>query len=105
MSLINDKLQNIWEKIKSQNNRGLEWIGIDGIANAESAALLTLFLMMFCSIVWAMAISMFIVMGKCIFDRTRGHENEKHDLICACIGVLVGAILGFALSHASLVLF
>ena len=81
MSLINDKLQNIWEKIKSQNNRGLEWIGIDGIANAESAALLTLFLMMFCSIVWAMAISMFIVMGKCIFDRTRGHENETHDLI------------------------
>jgi len=105
MSSIKEKIDIICDKIKKQNARGIEWIGIDGLANAESAALLTLFLMMFCSIVWAMAISVFLVMGKCILDKKRGNKNEKHDFICACIGVLVGVILGVALSHASLVLF
>ena len=105
MALTKEKIKNFWEKVKAQHARGIKWIGIDGLANAESAALLTLFFMMFCSIVWAIGISMFLMIGKCILDKTRGHDNEKHDLICAFIGVLIGAILGFALSHATLVLF
>lgn len=105
MFSINEKIKILWDRFKAQNKRGVEWIGKDGIINAESAAILTLFFMMFCSTVWAMAISIATVMAKCIFDKTRGHENEKHDFICACIGVLVGAILGFALSHTALVLF
>ena len=85
-----------WDKIKATNKRGMEWIGTDGLINMETAAILTIFLMIFFPTMWAMLFSAFVVVGKSIFDKTKGHTKEGHDLICAVIGVLLGALLGFA---------
>lgn len=89
-----DSLRLVWNKLKEQNQRGIQWVGTDGLINMETSALLTIFLMIFLPVVWAMIISFMAVMTKCIVDKRRGHENEKHDFICASIGVIIGAILG-----------
>jgi len=98
-----NKLKKLWENLKAANSRGIKWIGLDGLLNMETAALLTIFLMIFFPVMWSMFFSIIVVIGKCVFDKSNGHMDEKHDLICAIVGVLIGAILGPA--HAAATLF
>ena len=103
MSKFVNWLKNACSKLKAANKRGLEWLGVDGILNMETSALLTIFFMIFFPVCWSMMFSAIVVLGKCLLDKSRGHKNEMHDFICALIGVLVGAILGPA--HAAVTLF
>lgn len=98
MSQIEQKINYVINKIKESNRRGLDWIGTDGIINAESGAILTIFLMIFLPMAWAMILSLFVILGKCWFDKKHGSKSECHDFICATIGVIIGAILGSAQS-------
>lgn len=93
----------LWNNLKKRANDGKKWIGVDGLLNMETAALIEIFLMIFFPTMWAMFFAATIMVGKCAFDKTKGHENELHDLICAIIGVMIGAILGPA--QAAITLF
>lgn len=81
---------------------GYKWLGDDGIINLESSALLTIFFMILFPIAWSVILTLIVVCAKCAFDKSRGSEKEKHDLICACAGVIIGAILGSV--HAAVIL-
>lgn len=98
MSPFEEKFNKLFNRIKESNNRGLAWIGTDGIISAESGAILTIFLMIFFPMTLSMVISLFVIMGKCLFDKKNGSQNECHDFICSTIGVVIGAILGSAQS-------
>lgn len=102
------KIRDIWNKIsnfldraaetlKKNAIRGLKWAGLDGILNMETAALLTVFLGIFIPTVWAMAATIICMIIKCSYDEKAGHEGEVHDLICASVGAIIGAILLIAL--------
>ncbi len=101
-----DKISSFLRKSKDfliQNHiDGYKWLGDDGLINMESSALLTIFFMIFFPIVWSVILALIVACAKCAFDKSRGHENEKHDLICACAGVIIGAILGSV--HAAVIL-
>lgn len=84
------------EKVRKNGEQGVQWVGIDGLANMETAALLTIFLMLFFPAMWSMIASIIIVASKCLMDKRRGHGKECHDFICAVIGVIGGVILGTA---------
>lgn len=99
---IKASLIKAFEFLKERTIEGKNWVGLDGLANMSTSAVLTIFLMLFFPCIWAMIFSIIIVAGKTVFDKSKGHENEKHDLICAVVGVLLGAILGTA--HAAIVL-
>lgn len=94
--------KNALNRIKETNIRGMQWVGLDGLANMETSALLVIFLMLFCPVIWSMAISIILVVGKSLLDTKKGSSDEKHDLICCIVGVLLGAILGTV--HAAVVL-
>ena len=81
---------------------GYKWLGDDGIINLESSALLTIFFMILFPIVWSVILALIAICAKCAFDKSRGSEKEKHDLICACAGVIIGVILGSV--HAAVIL-
>lgn len=102
MSKFFEWIKKTFLKIKDAHNRGIKWIGMDGLLNMETAALLTIFFMIFFPTMWAMIFSVVVVLGKCLFDKSRGHENELHDFICAIIGVLIGSILAPAYAAATL---
>lgn len=87
----------IWDFIVDLDKNGRKWIGMDGLLNMESAALITLVLLCFLPILWSMVFGLIIVVAKCLFDKSKGSTDEAHDCICATIGVIVGAILGFVL--------
>lgn len=103
MSKFCNWVSKTYKKICEAHHRGIAWIGIDGLLNMETAALLTIFFMIFLPVMWAMIFSVLVVAGKCLLDKSHGHENELHDFICAIIGVLVGVMLGPA--HGALTLF
>lgn len=86
-----------WDFIKDFFKKGYDWLGLDGILNLESAALITLILMVFFDSVFSMATTFILMAIKCVWDAQHGHLNEKHDLVCACLGVVMGAILGICL--------
>ena len=83
-----------FNKVKDKVVRGYKWIGTDGIINMETSALLVMLFMVFFPVFWASILTFIIVVGKCTFDKTRGRENEKHDFVCAIVGILLGVILG-----------
>ena len=89
-----DKVKKFFKDTYDKMIDGYNWLGTDGIINMETSALLMIILMMFFPIFWSAIITFLIVMGKCIFDKSRGSKNEKHDFICATIGILFGVILG-----------
>ena len=95
-------LKRQFESLVNNGKRGVDWVGINGLANMESAALFTIFLMLFFPAVWSMVFAICIVMSKCLLDKKNGSRNECHDFICAVIGVVMGVILGVA--HAATVL-
>ena len=91
---ITNWFSNVFKKIVQKMYDGYDWLGTDGIINLESSALLMMVLMVFFPIFWSSIITFIIVIGKCTFDKSRGHEHEKHDFICAVIGILLGIMLG-----------
>jgi SNF family Na+-dependent transporter len=80
----------LYDKIK----KGYKWLGTDGIINMETSALLMILFMLFFPLFWSAALTFLIVISKCVLDKTKGRKNEKHDLVCAVIGILFGVILG-----------
>lgn len=88
------RVETIFAKAKEKLIRGYKWLGVDGIVNMESSALLVILFMVFFPVFWASIFTFLIVIGKCTFDKSRGRENEKHDFICCIIGILMGVILG-----------
>lgn len=106
MANILQGIKNVFVKIRDffKNNKivsflrekykeGKEWIGIDGLINLESSALLMIFLTLLISPVWAALITLIIVAIKCCVDAMNGSSNEKHDFICCIVGILFGIIL------------
>ncbi len=87
--------------LNTNMKRGIEWTGSDGFMNMESAALLVLFLRIFFPFPCCAILSFLLMAIKCIIDSKKGHANEKHDMICATIGVVGGVIL--AMAHAAVI--
>ena len=79
--------------LKEKYIEGKKWIGVDGLINLESSALLMIFLTLFISPVWAALITLIMVALKCCVDAMKGSSNEKHDFICCIMGILFGIIL------------
>ena len=102
MSKISNFFKKQFDSLKANWKRGIEWVNVYGLANMESSALLTIFLMLFFPAVWSMVFSIIIVMVKCLNDKKKGSGHECHDFICSVIGVIAGFILGVA--HAAIVL-
>ena len=89
--------QKIWSFILDLDKKGKNWIGTDGLLNIETSALITLVLMFFFPAFWSMLFGFIIILVKCLLDKSKGHEDEEHDLICATVGVIIGAIIGLIL--------
>ena len=92
---------NLFSTLKINTKRGIDWTGIDGLANMETAALLVIFLRIMFPFPCCAVLSFLIMTIKCIIDSKKGHKNEKHDMICAIIGVICGVILSMA--HAAVI--
>ena len=85
------------QKINEIDATGRKWIGYDGLLNMETFALVAIIFMIFMPTFVSAAVTFLLAIAKCYCDKKRGHSNEKHDLICAGIGIIFGCILGFAL--------
>lgn len=94
MNNIKEKLINFIEVIKLSTKQGYKWIGVDGLLNMETSALLTVLFTLFLPKFTACMVSLFIMLAKSIYDKSKGRQNEKHDVICSCVGIVVGFILG-----------
>lgn len=90
---IKNLLQNIKSYLKEGYIRGKKWIGYDGLLNMETSALLNVIINIFLNAFWSLGITCFIVGAKCLIDKKNGHSNEKHDLICASIGIIIGFLI------------
>lgn len=88
--------------VKNKLTEGYNWLGTDGIINMETSALLMIIFMLFFPVFWAAILTFILVIGKCTLDKSRGSEKEKHDFLCAIIGILFGVILGTV--HAVIIL-
>ena len=95
-------VKSFFSGVKDKLIKGYNWLGTDGIINMETSALLMLVFMVFFPIFWSAILTFIIVIGKCALDKSRGKENEKHDLICSVVGILFGVIIGTV--HAVVVL-
>ena len=99
--MIKNLFHNLSEKIKQiiieLDKKGRKWIGIDGLLNMETSVLLTIFFMIFLKPILSVIVSFILVFAKCFFDKTIGSINEKHDLLCAAIGVVFGCLLAIGL--------
>lgn len=89
-----NSIKSFFVKVKDTVTKGYEWLGTDGLLNMETSALLVMLFMLFFPVFWAALLTFIVVIGKCALDKSRGRENEKHDFICAIVGILVGIILG-----------
>ena len=88
MSKLYTHYTNALEKVKDSYSRGKKWIGYDGLLNMETFALILMILMAFLQIKCAIIITTLLVFFKTYVDVKNGHKNEKHDLICASIGII-----------------
>lgn len=91
---ISNFFKSVFDRTIERSKEGIDWIGTDGLLNMESSALLTIFLMIFFSPIISVLISLGLVFTKCLIDNKNGHAGEKHDFICAVVGVVAGVILG-----------
>lgn len=89
-----NSIKSFFVKVKDTMAKGYDWLGTDGLLNMETSALLVMLFMLFFPVFWAALLTFIVVIGKCALDKSRGRENEKHDFICAIVGILVGIILG-----------
>lgn len=89
-----DFFEKIFLVLKERFIEGYQWIGTNGLINMETSALLMIFFVLLFHPIWS-AFLTFIIMGiKCYYDAKHGSDHEKHDLICASIGIIVGLLLG-----------
>ena len=91
-----EDVKTFFVNVKNKLTKGYKWLCIDGIINMETSALLVMLFMVFFPVFWSSILTFLIVIGKCMFDKSRGRENEKHDFICCIVGILLGVILGTA---------
>jgi hypothetical protein len=91
-----DGVKTFFTTAKEKLIRGYDWLGIDGIVNMETSAILVILFMLFFPIFWSSILTFLIVIGKCASDKSKGRKDEKHDFICAIVGILLGIILGVA---------
>ena len=97
-----NSIKSFFNGVKDKLIKGYNWLGADGIINMETSALLMIAFMTLLPIFWSAILTFIIVVGKCALDKSRGRENEKHDLICSVVGILFEVILGTV--HAVVVL-
>lgn len=102
ISAAKDGLKKAYKLFKERLIDGYNWIGTSGIINMESSALLVMVLVLFFPMFWAALITFICVITKCTLDKKRGSEHEKHDFICALLGISFGLILN--LGHAAVLL-
>lgn len=86
------------QKINELDASGRKWIGYDGLLNMETFALITLFFTIFLPSLISAGCAFVVAAFKCICDKKKGRKNEKHDLICAGIGIIFGCIIGIGIS-------
>jgi hypothetical protein len=89
-NFLKDRCKNF----SSLAQNGWKWMGVDGLLNLETAALTTIILKMILPLNWAMIFAAIIGIAKSTLDKSNGHENETHDLICIFIGIVLGAVIG-----------
>ena len=94
---ISEFFKKVAAALKANARDGIRWAGADGLLNMETAALLTIALGIFLPVMWSMIVSFIGVLVKCSTDEKRGRAGEVHDLVCATVGVVIGAILLIAL--------
>jgi hypothetical protein len=87
-------LKKFLKSILDLDKKGRKWIGNDGLLNMETSALLVLVLMFFLPALWSFIFGFIIVVIKCLLDKSKGHDKEMHDLICATIGLIIGTFIG-----------
>lgn len=97
MSKLKHLLNNLNIFLKEGYTRGKKWIGYDGLLNIESFALMLIILTIFLEYHWASIITMLVAGLKSFIDYKNGHKNEKHDLICAGLGIIIGFIIVIAI--------
>ena len=68
MSKISEFFKRQVNGLKANWKRGVEWVNVYGLANMSVSAILTIFLMLFTPTVWAMILSILIIMVKCLTD-------------------------------------
>ena len=93
---LEKKKTTLSQKINELDATGRKWIGYDGLLNMETFALVAIFFMIFMPTFVSASVTFLLALAKCYCDRKKGHANEKHDLICAGIGIIFGCILGLA---------
>ena len=93
-SNIFNSIETFLKNTEKKIYNGYKWIGTDGIINMETSALLVMIFMLFFPVLWASLLTFIIVISKCVLDKSKGHKNELHDMICAVVGILLGIILG-----------
>lgn len=89
-----EKLKQFFKTLKDHFKKGYKWIGIDGLLNLESSALLVIIFNLIAGQPMSMFLTAIIMLIKSIIDKKNGHLNEVHDFICACIGIVIGSIIG-----------
>lgn len=84
------------QKLNELDATGRKWIGYDGLLNMETFALVAIFFMIFMPTAISAGVTFLLALAKCYCDKKKSHVNEKHDLICAGIGIIFGCIIGLA---------
>lgn len=87
----------LFGKLKETFLNGKKWIGYDGLLNLESSALMVIVFFVFFHYSLAVLFAVIVAGTKCYVDYKNGHQNEKHDLICSSIGIILGFILVIAI--------
>ena len=85
--------KNLYSKLEETHRKGKKWIGVDGLANMETFALLVIVFTIVFPLLTSIALNLFLSGAKCFIDKLHGHDGEAHDLICALIGIVFGALI------------
>jgi hypothetical protein len=88
------KFKNFLVSLKDHTIKGYKWLGVDGIINLETSALLVIIFNLIFSQPLPIFFTTIIMLIKSIIDKKNGHIDETHDFICACIGIVLGFIIG-----------
>lgn len=93
MDKFDGSISKFFNGVKETYKKGREWVGVDGLLNLETSAILTILLTTVFPVNWAMIFVGIAGLAKSALDKSNGHENEMHDLICTIFGIIIGAIL------------
>lgn len=73
-----------------------DWVRRDGLLHIESCALLVIVLSLGLPVWAASVLGLLVGIGKEVWDRYHGGVPSWHDFFCDCIGVALGALVGWA---------